>query len=396
MTLHVFNPEHDIALASGLENFTAPHAGRQLRHDLGFLPALWAAADDCVLVEDAELAQALLRRIAVAAKKYLGVRGSKVESLRSKVEGLRLDAVKPWGWDAALRGRLRRMGVAEELLPDDEQLQLIRELSHRRTSARLLQRLADDGLATAVSKMPMECRSVDSLRSKVEGLNCAVIKAPWSSSGRGVRFVNPTSQLFTSSSTLQGWLRGVLARQGSVMVEPYYNKVKDFGMEFEAGADGVVSYCGLSLFHTANGAYTGNIVATEQRKREIMSRYLSTELLDRVGECICQHLTDMLQGRYQGPLGVDMMIVSGDCKSPQTNGTPQANGTPQTNGTPQAGECKQAGFLLHPCVEINLRRTMGHAALALTPDDDDRMGVMRITYANGSYKMGIEPLREGT
>lgn len=29
--LHIFNPEHDIALASNLSNFTAPHAGRQLR-----------------------------------------------------------------------------------------------------------------------------------------------------------------------------------------------------------------------------------------------------------------------------------------------------------------------------------------------------------------------------
>lgn len=379
MTLHIFNPEHDIALASGLENFTAPHAGRQLRHDLGFLPALWAAADDCVLVEDVELAHASLKRVAVAAKKYLGVRRPKVEGLRSKVEGLRLDAVEPWGWDAALRGRLRRMGVAEELLPGDEQLQLIRELSHRRTSARLLQRLADDGLATAVSKMPTECRSAEEVEAALaespkdptsalplRGEGSAVMKAPWSSSGRGVRFVTPSTQLHASSSPLLGWLRGVLERQGSVMVEPYYNKVKDFGMEFEAGADGVVSYCGLSLFHTANGAYTGNIVATEQRKREMMSRYLSMELLDRVGECICQHLTDMLQGRYQGPLGVDMMVVSAD-----------------------------NGFLLHPCVEINLRRTMGHAALALSPDDDDRMGVMRITYANGSYKMGIEPLREG-
>ena len=39
MNIHVFNPEHDIALASNLANFTAPHAGRQLRADLGFLPA---------------------------------------------------------------------------------------------------------------------------------------------------------------------------------------------------------------------------------------------------------------------------------------------------------------------------------------------------------------------
>ena len=42
MTLHIFNPEHDLALASNLKNFTSPHAGRQLRHDLAWIPALWA------------------------------------------------------------------------------------------------------------------------------------------------------------------------------------------------------------------------------------------------------------------------------------------------------------------------------------------------------------------
>lgn len=34
----LFNPEHEIALASNLMNFTAPKAGRMLRADLGFLP----------------------------------------------------------------------------------------------------------------------------------------------------------------------------------------------------------------------------------------------------------------------------------------------------------------------------------------------------------------------
>ena len=43
MTLHVFNPEHDIALAYDNKYFTAPHAGRQLRNDLDYLPVLWAA-----------------------------------------------------------------------------------------------------------------------------------------------------------------------------------------------------------------------------------------------------------------------------------------------------------------------------------------------------------------
>ena len=45
---------------------------------------------------------------------------------------------------------------------------------------------------------------------------------------------------------------------------------------------------------------------------------------------------------------------------------------------------------LHPCVEINLRRTMGHVALALTPTDDDMVRVMRIEYADGTYKLKIQ------
>ena len=63
MTLHIFNPEHDIALAANLSNFTAPHAGRQLRNDLGFLPALWAQEGDRVLVQHEESALKAYRRV---------------------------------------------------------------------------------------------------------------------------------------------------------------------------------------------------------------------------------------------------------------------------------------------------------------------------------------------
>ena len=54
MKLHIFNPEHDIALAADLERFTAPHAGRQMRASLGFIPAFWAEDGDMVLVEKFE------------------------------------------------------------------------------------------------------------------------------------------------------------------------------------------------------------------------------------------------------------------------------------------------------------------------------------------------------
>ena len=63
MKLHIFNPEHDIALAANQPRFTAPHAGRQLRADLGFLPALWADDGDLVLVDDVEAALEWVRHV---------------------------------------------------------------------------------------------------------------------------------------------------------------------------------------------------------------------------------------------------------------------------------------------------------------------------------------------
>ena len=51
-----------------------------------------------------------------------------------------------------------------------------------------------------------------------------------------------------------------------------------------------------------------------------------------------------------------------------------------------------ANLLLHPCVELNLRRTMGHVALNITPSDDDHRKVMRIELTD-HYKLSVRLLR---
>ena len=95
------------------------------------------------------------------------------------------------------------------------------------------------------------------------------------------------------------------------MIEPYYNKVKDFGVEFYSDAEGV-HYAGLSVFHTVNGAYLGNSLADEMEKRSILSTYISEGLLNDVIISLEQLLTSHLRGVYRGPLGVDMMIVAAE------------------------------------------------------------------------------------
>lgn len=360
MKLHIFNPEHDIALASNLANFTAPHAGRQLRGNLGFLPALWAADGDAVLVDDVASAERLwnvtdkkLKNVAIKQLKNRSQKEVTFITGKQPMDFRQLTAVDVWGWDRALKASLQRKGVDASLLPSDDYIERVRQLSHRRTAAQLLPRLRQEGTVGEA----FECSTIDDVNLLLNNHGHVVVKAPWSSSGRGVRFVEADNL----QPNFGSWLRNILVRQGSVMVEPYYHKVKDFAMEFSADGKGHIRYEGLSLFHTANGAYVGNILATEQTKRDMLSRYVSLSLIDSIREAIIDYL-DLED--YCGPLGIDMMVVRENDR-----------------------------LLLHPCVEINLRRTMGHVALTLSPVDDDICRVMRITYSN-TYKLSLRKLRD--
>ena len=351
-TLHIFNPEHDIALAANLSNFTAPHAGRQLRNDLGFLPALWAQKDDAVLVDNKEAAEKAYQRL----RGKLGL-GSCQFVDKSQLANLDIQHIAPWGWDLALASWLRRNGTPGETLPTDDEIAVIRQLSHRRTSVNLLAKLqmsGTTGLSWCTERMDDVCQALATYGS-------IVVKAPWSSSGRGVRFIEGPM-----SEQAKGWIHSVISRQGSILVEPKYNKVKDFGMEFTSDKDGV-HYVGLSLFHTKNGAYTGNLLATEQAKRDMLGRYVPVELLDEVRDRI---IRDVDLGSYTGPFGIDMMVVAPSSDAPSQ-------------------------LSVHPCVEINLRRTMGHVALVLTPLvnqtlDDDIRRVMRVIYNGNYYQLKIQ------
>jgi hypothetical protein len=110
MNLHIFNPEHDIALACNKKRFTAPHAAQELRMSIGWIPALWASDGDMVLVDD----------VAFAIKAAAKCKEKKAEVLfvsDADLSGIRFDCVLPWGWDRAVKTRLIDDGVPAELMP---------------------------------------------------------------------------------------------------------------------------------------------------------------------------------------------------------------------------------------------------------------------------------------
>ena len=340
MKLHIFNPEHDIALAYNKPHISVPHAAQELRMNLGFLPSLWADDGDCVLVDDIKYALKASNPLRNLMNDVLFVE-------KEDIKKLPIDGVLPWGWDKRIRAELSENGVGESLLPDTNMLDVIRELSGRRHTVALLKELRN-GIENVTCGESFVCSSNEEIENLLRSYRAIVIKAPWSSSGRGIRYVTGKYDEAKSS-----WAKKTIMHQGYIMAEPYYNKVCDFALEFVANTDGRVEYRGLSVFHTLNGKYTGNIISSEEDKRFRLARYVDIDLLDIITHRLEKSLSEILNGKYVGRLGVDMMAVA---------------------------DMPSGKLLLHPCVEINLRSTMGHVALELSAKRMEFASMMSISH----------------
>lgn len=309
-TLHLFNPAHDEALACHRPQYCPSLAARRLAHRWGRLPEWWAAEGDEVLVLPESM------------------NAAEVAAPRWEVIG----RIEPWGWDLQVVELLRRLGAPDRLLPSAEELEVVRRLSSRHTAVRLLDLLAARPLPAGVIRGESRwCTTLAEVEAAVAHFpSGAMLKAPWSSSGRGV---------FPSGARLNPTARArverVLRTQGGIEVQRREERLLDAALEFVA--DGGVRYVGAALFVAAEGGgYLGQRVAPPQvLEGELVSAWQAVcpgSSLPPLVACLSDALTQVLGGRYAGPLGVDVLL------------------------TPRG---------LHPCIEINLRRTMGHAAIAM-------------------------------
>lgn len=354
MQIHFFNPDHDIALALNQRRFATPHVGRQMRSDLGYIPALWAEDGDVVVVEDIDAAELLYKRHKLTSRAR--VEFVTTEQLENTVSGDNY-RFAPWGWNRSIRSIFLDAKIPKTMLPSELQLDSIRMLSNRALAVKLLGTFKG---TQGVVGFSLICNTASEVEEALKQYRDIVVKAPWSSSGRGVRYINVDDG---PNENVQKWINNTLEKQGSIIVEKKCRKIQDFAMEFQAKANGKVVYDGLSLFTTKNGAYTGNILLPEDEKEEYLHRYLSPTLLDEVKKQIEVFLTKEINGAYIGPLGVDMMICS------------------------PWEEDKTSAVVLNPCIEINMRRTMGHVALALTRRG--QRGIMSIDYDGKNYRLHI-------
>jgi len=317
--VYLFNPEHDLALAHGAHNYTAPPFARRLRYDLRLLPAWLATAGAYIAVpDDAPIDE---------DRRWLKDHHLEVTPITiSEIADLGPCRIHPWGWDATLRHQLLQAGVSPDYLPTDEQLDWIRRLSHRRMTIAVHQ-----ALGNAFSPCPVELSTVEDVSAFMHRHPGCYLKMPWSGSGKGIyRVIDPSGD-----NHVPRWIAGALHRQGSLLCEVGLDRVQDFAIECMCG-DGRTTLTGYSVFdsdfHSQFGS--GRVAPMTELHQQLLDVYPA---LDQVVEKVLKAIDSLIAPHYSGPLGVDMMLYRGD-----------------------KGE-----IALNPCVEINLRMTMGMVTAAM-------------------------------
>lgn len=339
--LYIFNPEHDLCLANGDRNFVPPASALTFSRECARVSGLMGRTSSGHFCDVGELGTGDIVKIC------------------------------PWGWDPVLRRRLSMLGVPDSILPSADFMEAVRELSHRRLAlianlfiTRYVHEASEElaGLVLAPGSS-QELHEFQEVKAFVSDCGNAVAKAPWSGSGHGLRWLRDGE----ISAHDEGWCRNVILRQGSVIIEKRMSVIQDFAMLFNIGEDDDVSFGGYSMFFCDNGTYSGNVLGSDRLIHDKICEYLPEVLILLTRSAMEEFLRKNFAGRYSGPVGVDMFVYREGCR-----------------------------YCLAPCVEINLRMTMGFVARHLydihidgirwncdRPDSDiDGKYVMKVLYNN--------------
>lgn len=357
--IYHFNPTCEYAVANGNLSWQPNRLLQKMEEDLSTLPLFFAQPEDFILVDKLPSTEFLdsFKQLELDTPKFI----LKKEAVGSQ-QFLTLPKNKllPWGWSPAAHKLLSplKSNCSREFLKSP--------VSNWKPEYKNLysKGFARGILKTLLSEYPSEfflsenlitqiCTSREEFEILIKRWGKLMVKAPWSSSGRGLQPITKTPV----HSKVWEKLLGIVKEQGFAIVEPFLNKVLDLAFLFEL-KNGKVTYLGISNFSTnKKGQYQGNYLngLPNDLSKEIISfaEFIPGEIITHLIRII--ESSDLAK-YYEGNFGVDTLIFLDDNNELKIN----------------------------PCLEINVRHSMGLVSLHLEKLVlPEKKGMFRIFYQPG-------------
>ena len=274
--LHLFNPGHEMEILCGKSHYTPPYTVQKMAVDLELLPTWYGGSGSFTLVRNVK-STPFITSLPKEFKPFLSspmILNLMMKELyrRKKIdEKPNLPPLTATCWGISPRSlatynELKQAGMNIEVPEWKEEYA---KLTNRQTSAECLALLQSNIPIVPYVKIPEFFSDTESIgRFVAENRAPFVIKTPFSSSGRGLYWLNENT-LDTRALT---WIRGALKKQAMVSVEPALEKLLDFAMEFYSDGQGAVQYLGLSVFETqSQGQFVECMLGTQESLLQCLS-----------------------------------------------------------------------------------------------------------------------------
>ena len=349
-----FNPTCEMAVANGQTSYMPPAHLKQFEHDLATLPCFFGGKNDFVFVPEV---------VNSSFTDYLCGLNFDVPSFIASVNDFnindRLDELSPWGWSPAVHKKL------ESFLPfcdekwlehpmsrwnTDHALLLSRETNYKFAKL-LIEQSINDYELLEIPALPLKVKTLDEIESLIYKMQPPMLlKSPWSASGRGLFKIRDINE----HAETNAWVKSKLKQQGFFFAEPFLQKIQDVSFHFYATKDSI-EFLGTTFFNTdAKGQFIScNIRYPECPNLKIA---FMTEACLQASEFLTSGLKKFeINKYYHGPIGIDALFF----------------------------RTKNNTIKLHPCIEVNLRHTMGLLNLCIRgkvhPERNGQWGIVKLS-----------------
>lgn len=355
-----FNPTCEFAVANGSPNWQPNKLLQKMEDDLSALPLFFGKKEDFVLVDKIPSYEFMdsLRQFGIEIPDFI----LKTEALTDRqFINLPKNKLLPWGWSPAAH---KSLAPLKESCSDVFKQSPVfgwkpehREITSRKFAAEILTHFLSSFYSETILPAefaPKICTTQNDFETALHNWGEIMVKAPWSSSGRGLQPITKTPV----HPKVWEKVLGIVKEQGYAIAEPLLKKVFDFSFQFEI-KPGKIDFLGISNFSTNNkGQYEGNFLnglpsIIEKRVLEFAEIAVSEIRLPLIK--ILEN--SQIASCYEGVFGVDTLIYSD----------------------------KNNRLKINPCLEINVRHTMGLLALRLEKlIYQNKQGVYRTFYQPGT------------
>jgi hypothetical protein len=327
-----FNPTCELAVANGSFSYMPPRLLRGFEHDCSVLPFVFGKSGDFVLTEKIPSGEFIMKLADVGFEmpEFCLLK----ELIYGKTESF--GSIFPWGWSPAAHFILKDLKA--KCSPEFRESPVFswteeyKTLFERITSLHFLndflkQNPLDFFIGPELTGTKVT--GIEEIENLLKRQVQMVLKAPMSSSGRGIQIIRKP---ILNTSNRQ-WISGILNQQKYLIAEPFLNKVVDFSFQFKLTGNSEPEYLGYSVFETnTNGQYRCSLIHPEIENSGFSE--ISPEMETMIGITAARLKESLKHSVYaslhRGFLGIDAMIYR-----------------------------DWEGLKIQPCIEINSRMNMG-------------------------------------